>query len=532
MKISFLSILIFLLSNGAFAASSASEQKPASWYWQKGLEAARRNASDTALSFLKQSYGRGISDDSLYYLWAETYLYKGDLDTALALNFSVKPSSGNLHKKALEQRYLIYSSLGWRNEAEALRDSLGRRPGMNPRRLMPECNLFLSGGAYLENNASDRHYPYSRASDSSATITDGTGDASLRFGWSIPIGKTQRVQFGARLRYTGSRFSGASSMERFNDSTDISAGGYLRYTLFSDRLALSYTCSQRKDFLDRKLFLHQFSFQYAVLTEHWLGALEAGYNYRLPLPRHYYYVKTFADRLMGRKSDIGFTLLFSGMEADKYVYRNDETYLFFKDGVLYGDSSSTLDTIKNIRDLSGTGRYLIINECSVPQSFQGVYPRIRYEYQFTKKATAGIGGGYLVTWYRGHYSWMDLHWQVKDVPTTGIFTRSSESYLAYDIENKDYHWVDKIPSYDSVILDSRPVSITYHSERRVDQALSLNLFFKYSFGRFGDVTVDFLMERNFSTLMHATPVDIQKWYGEIMLTWFFRFKPDYGPGRK
>ncbi len=528
MKTGFLTILIFMLSSGTFAASAGSGQKPASWYWQKGLDAARNGATDSALSLMRQSFGRGIPDDSLYYLWAEVYLYKGSLDTALALNFSVKTFPGRgLRTKALKQRYGIYSALGWQREADAVRDSLAREPGMLLRRLLPECNLFLSGGVYRENITVNRNYPFEpREYDSTATFTEGNGDASLRLGWTVPIGRTQGLQFGARLLYFGSRFSTTSLKERFNDSTDISAGGYLRYTLFSNRLAVSYTGSRRKDFIHNTTFMHQFALRYGFPAAQWIGSLEAGYSYRFPLQRHYYSIRTNFDRPMDSKNDIGYTLQFSGMRTEPLKIEENIPILFVKDGVIYRNSNFE-SPISNIKELTNATPYMAT---SIARSYSSINPNLRHEYRINKVFSTGLNGGYTCTWYHGKYEWFVLTYPYSEIPQIEGAQEivNSTTIMTYDGNDHRYYWAEGIGITNKIKTETiHPIS--FHSEQRVDQALTLNLFFKCSLGRFGDIMLDILMERYFSTLARSAPVDIQKWYGELMLTWFFRFKPDYGP---
>jgi len=495
-------------------------------HWQRGIEAARDSSIDSALTYLEKAHSEGLPDDSLYYLWAETFLYKGAYDTALALNFSIKsPHNGELYRLALRQRYLIYSAIGWESEAKAIYDSLQSGRTLVMRKLLPECDLYLSGGVYAEKNLLEREYPFPSPQGDFDTIIDGILDGSLRLAWSLPLKKGQNIRFGTGLLYRGSRFGNVSSIQRLSDSTDMALSGFLRYSLFSNRLSFNYSISRTEDFLDRVLLRHQWSVRSLFITDTWFGSLEAGYRYRNPSTRHYYYLRGYADRLISMKSDLSFSLMFSGIELDDYQYSNDILHLYVKGSRLYFDS--LLTPVTSVLMLSRTDEYSVIpNERSVPQSFLAINPQIIYERQLSKKISAGCGLGYFVTRYRKPYVWMDLHMEQKDIPATGIYSGGSESYLVYDLDREGYFWIDSIASVHSVFLDPRGVTITRHSLRRVDQTLSLNLFFTCSIGRAGDVEFNLTAERNFSNLSNAAPVEIQKWYGEATVTWYFNFRPD------
>lgn len=519
--------LLLLFCSVSSGIAKKSPESAAAW-WEQGLAEARNGKADSALVCLKQAFSKGLSDDSLYYLWAEAYLYKGVLDTALALNFSVfSDTASALHMQVVKQRHMIYTSLGWTKEADALHDSLS---GTIPwyKKLLPDCNLYLSGGGYLENNAIDNNYPYTSTTDSNGTLTNGNGIVSLRVGWQVPIGKTMGIQFGGKARYTGSRFSLASSSAHINDSTDASFGGYLQYSLFSDLLSLSYTFSRKRDFIDVRSFYHQAAIRYAILGPKSIGTVEVGYNYEDPVREHYYYLMTWWNRMVGMRHDFSWMLFLSGMKADPLRVDMQYYAVNVKDGVLFGDTSFTdTATLSSILDLITPSNYgSFISTRTIPQSFWAVNPSVRYEYGFTKRFSGGAGGGYQVTWYRENYKWLDFNYQKEDRPTTGIFSSvfQSESYIAYNAEDANYYWVDAIVPVKNVQLDSRPV--LFRSMQRIDQAVTLNLFLEYSFSRIGDIMLDVSIRRNFSNLVKYAPVEIERWYGTAMLTYFFRYRPD------
>ena len=525
MKTFCIMVLLPLLSAVFFGSAAAERQTTTAQLWNTGLTAARKGNTDTALSCLKRAFAGGLSDDSLYYLWAEVFLYRGVLDTALALNYSVKTvAEGGMHKLVLKQRHMIFTALGWKKEAEALLDSLGGRRRSLVSKLLPECNLYLTGGGYRENNVVDKGYPLPRDGDSTEILTNGNGIASLRFGWRIPVTAVQGVQFGGKLRFAGSRFSLASSAVHLDDSADASFGGYCSYSLFSDLLSLSYTFSRKRDFLDVKSFLHQFYIRCGILTNHWLGTVEAGYNYENPVREHYYYLMTWWDRMIGKRHDFSWMVFLSGMQADPFTVPGEVAAIYVNDGEAW-DKTFSRRIFYEVEFVAQSSKIA----SSIPQSYWAINPTATYEYSLSKRISFGAGCGYTGNWYRENSVWIDYRYPIDEVPRlVGQLIGGKDYSLAYNSNDENYYWVRSTNrlsiGHIAVELDSLPVVF---SRRRIDHAITLNLFLKSSLGRFGEVRGDMTLRRNFSNLTEYAPVDIERWYGAATLTWFFRFKPEF-----
>jgi hypothetical protein len=493
--------------------------------WQKGLDAAHQSDSILAMSCLKQAFRQGMTDDSLYYLGAEVYLYKGVLDTALALNYAIKlqPAS-DLRILALRQRYGIYVALGWKAEAKDVMDSLGTRSIFLLQRCIPECNLSLSGGGYYENSVVDRHYPYPRAEDSTSHLKNGNGMASLRVGWSLSTFHLQEAQFGASLRYSGSRFSLQNSSANNMDSTDAAAGAYARYSFFSDQLSVGYAFSEKSDFLNNKSYVHECSIRAALLFNLFRGSVSLGYQQQYLLNRQYYYFMFVGDRDIDKNNTLGFMTFFSGFFANEVA--DSLNFIYVKNSTVYFDSTYTTP-LRGKLDIALHNPFGYICK-NLPMSCFSANPQVRFEHRFNPKTSGGAGLGYNVTWYSDNYKWYDQRYPEGGEPqhlgTPNNYLWGQEKFLAQNWSNRRLYWVRSISSVSDVILDSLPVII--YEKQRIDQAISLNLFIQRSIGRWGDLTLDATAQRNFSTLMNNAPVDIQRWYAALMLTWDFNFRPD------
>ena len=53
--------------------------------YTKTLKQISLSEFDSALLTIRDAYAHGLSDDSLFYAWAEVYYARGALDTAIAL---------------------------------------------------------------------------------------------------------------------------------------------------------------------------------------------------------------------------------------------------------------------------------------------------------------------------------------------------------------------------------------------------------------------------------------------------------------
>lgn len=513
-------LLLFLIHSLAPAVFPADvKDTSTTWLWEKGLATARTQDPDAALPYLKKALSKNIGSDSLYYLWAEIYLYKEIPDTALVLNLSIRPlETSALQKLVIEQRYLLYMSLGWDEKANALYatplPSTKKQPFI--KKLLPDASLYIAAGGYLEKYAADKDYPNPRLYDSLVSENNGAGNAALRCSWNIPFLPKQKLQFGGRFRYSGTRFSLANEHTRKTDSADISAGGFLRYTGFSDKIMAQYQVSRKYDYRDDKTWIHAGTLRYAFVGSSSAGTIEAGYQFEAPIKEHYYYSLLWWDYFFGDNNDIGFSLLASGFSVAAFAFTEPTLMFYAKNQQLYFDPACTqmLPARTLIDNYDSLKQYYDFKRI-IPLGFRDFAPGIRYERELSSRFSAGSGCGYNVTWYPEKYTWLDFTGKADDYTNTLLFnTNDSTMYVLH-----------------STTITSRAFTTLpspLRSQRRVDQSVSFNLFARCSFERFGDIALDATIRRTFSSLDKSAPVDIQKWYGDIMLTWFISYKPDKG----
>lgn len=519
-------LLALLLFVGRVYSINGKQPTAAQTSWADGVASVKSGALDSADILLKSAFSAGIGEDSLYYLWSAIFLAKGVYDTALALNYAITlDSSRTLYKEVLLQRYTIYSTLGWEREAALLLDTLKRTPKERLRRFIPEGVLYLSGGGYAEQDVADRNYPYATAADSMVTFNNGAGVASLRLGWRIPVDHKRGFVLGGRGRYAGSRFSVASSTTHLADSAEAAYGGYVRFWFMEELGSLEYAYTRNWGPVNGYSLQHDLSLRLVFLAGAWLGSTEAGYRYETPQHEHYYYLMTYWTRDVARRHNISVSCYLSGLSADLFTVQDMVSYYHFRDSSLYRDASFTTPVATKVM-LYGTQLSTALFDRAIPQSYWGVNPRLEYTLQLGDNYAAGVGSGYLLTWYRQKYSWLDKRYPADAIPMTPNFLPDPTTTVLNGADGQ-YYWVRSSVTPQSIVLDSLP--FFYQSRQRIDQTISMNLFFKRSLGYFGSAQINLDFRRNFSTLMHDSPVAIQKWYGEVMLRWFFRFKPDRLP---
>lgn len=506
--------VLLLIALCSFASAKKSRPESTARYWEMGVAAARGGQPDSALHLLNTVLSKGIAEDSLYYLWAEIYLNRGVIDTALVLNLSIKPGGGStIRKLTYEQRYLIYTTLGWKKEAEAALDSTMQSTVSGPLGwLIPECALYLSGGGYFENNVVDRKYPYPASEGTMETLKNGSALGALRLEWKVSALKKQQLNVGTRLRYSSSRFSLAARTAHQNDSADAAVGGYIKYGLFSNALSFTYMISRKRDFLDEQSVVHLASLRYALLGKKWLGSVEGGYQYDTNDKEHYGYLLGWGDRLVGKSDDFSGELFFSGVRAAPYLIADIFGVVNVKDNVRYTDTVR-----QGVLKFTGTP---LVFFTQIPVSYLNAATMVRWEHKTDTRFSFGGGAGYSATRYTQHYKWYYL---LNSKPSG-----SMGDGFALNVVDGKYYVIESANLSGGVKLSPDPVHFEFVSKERIDQTITMNLFFKRSFEAFGDGTVDLNVRRNFSTLMKDAPVDIQQWYGELLFSWFFRYAPGRG----
>jgi hypothetical protein len=167
---------------------AAPQQTEYAQYFLNANEHLKNSHYDSAIAYFKSAYESGMSKDSLCYYVAESYLKKGALDTALAFNYSIKGDNDKIHNKKFEQRYLLFSLLEMKQEANETLDSMKWVAHIFNKNnyLIPEyLRISNMGGFFKEKRFEARNYPF-KSKDSCYLAKGPEFHVNGVSSWNIP----------------------------------------------------------------------------------------------------------------------------------------------------------------------------------------------------------------------------------------------------------------------------------------------------------------------------------------------------------
>ncbi|MBN1129240.1 MAG: hypothetical protein JXA71_09655 [Chitinispirillaceae bacterium] len=232
--------LLMVLAAVSFAGTGVSNVTEA-------LDAGRY---DAAYEYFQTAFSRGLSEDSLYYFWAEIYCRRGVLDTALALNIAARrKNAGGLTIPLLQQRYVIYATLGWAEEAGEIVDSLqflqSRQPLRETRagenRLAPRFSVMNWSGLNVRNIFEEQPYPFRKSVPVLGRVVNPGQDITLKSSWYFPFVKGTALQPAISYNFSNGIEQGNLRLDSLNHALGISLGVTNLWRFFS----IGYSLQQR-----------------------------------------------------------------------------------------------------------------------------------------------------------------------------------------------------------------------------------------------------------------------------------------------
>ncbi len=220
----------------------------------KANDALQSRQYDSALRYYAQAHNYGMSKDSLYFFWGEVYRERGNLDTALALNYSILPQSRNgFRESILLQRRAIYDQLGWEDKSEAIGDSI-EEIGSKGIRAMPELAIRLSGG--YRHSRRRKVWKSSQDSDS-YTHTD-------RFPYSIDVESEWMLWHSAGIKWNAGAGGGAApplyehgNESQLSDSLEYDLGAFVEGVFDDMPIRIRYSFRNTWDVYARYYHVHE-----------------------------------------------------------------------------------------------------------------------------------------------------------------------------------------------------------------------------------------------------------------------------------
>jgi tetratricopeptide (TPR) repeat protein len=478
------------------------------------------------------AYELGLPRDSLYYFWAELFVKKGDLDSALAVNRSaLEICNGVLRKELLRQRYSIYVILGADEAAMKISKELGEVPSAGKVWIKPSLNT----GFYLKG---EREKVF--LSDSSYWLHSGSPQENIidgLFGFYRLSTNVQVANLPARLPdfSVGTIFQlrkntdiSAMSVPSTFDSLSIEGGAFFRLDNLAERLGVELRSVYNFDSYRKERWIHGLA--YSVMATDNLFSVGA-YNLSLKKGKEYDYQQGFLSVILDLNSttkvnfspSLSFSffltrndpfpdisVLSSVVYVDPSEVKPDQLPLFYTDA----EKRNPLDTSGFI-DGNLISRYSYIEKIKKgstsitqyqPLSLFRIEPAINAVILFREKWTIKPGIRLGVDIYSDLYRWNE-------------FDRNEiTSYMALDPVDNSYYQITGTDVVNEKIRLGKKVGSSF-SKRRLDTELQGSVSLGHTFRRAGNIIFSVQLNKFWTNLPTACPVEIREWSVAFVTDW-------------
>jgi len=482
---------------------------------------------DSALWYFLLAYKTGMPDDSLYYFWAELYIGRGVLDSALALNLAVtaKQKSRFLYR-IYKQRKQIYQRLKWNTDAEHIQDTLSTFSRYRRSFLLPDISLSGGTGYREDHDKAEEPYPYHTEADAMVTEYHPlySGEASLL--WGMPFVREGLFELGMFGRFGRDYLNNASS-DRM-DSLDFSAGFTGKaHNLFHD-VSLELSVSGRVDYAKRVFYENAVSLFHSSFHKHLMHILFAQYEMELfesmDIRNHSFASAMFLSGFrQSKKWSMFGAISCNGYFTDSYTGYSPFSRMYIERAHLggteqffqhYYDGSfetpiplptNSFDPQKVVEYKENTD--VIVFENYLPQSYLSFGGDVGWNVKVFPLCTVTPSINWIMSYYLESYRWFDFDVSLETLQT---FQDPTGMYLAYSKEDNAY-FIAEQPNNLRNEAYYGPLSITRVTARRIDNRVQakMDCTFKTHAGfRF---SVESGVARIFSTLSDNAPVDIPHW---------------------
>jgi hypothetical protein len=536
-------------------AAKADSMSTAAWC-KKGLHALDRGAIDTALGYFGEASAAGLSRDSLYYFLSKAYILKGAYDTALAFNFGMKPSKAVLVVRQLKQRSTIYAALGWKEESDAILDSLLRYREYRQSFFVPEI-LGSAGFDYeKQEKKAQPAFPYLGPVEKTTYVGPGYG-GNLRLHWAVPAGRNFFIEADAFGSAASMYYRPATSM----DSMNLSWGGNAGLVHTKSGLSLDYSLYRVVDYEGEYSTQNSIGVSRTKKGRQWLTFLSCGYGVDLmaglAIKDQTFWLTGYFDRaaVIGK----GFSALvnLSGYFAPPVITGEDFRVMYVDDVTTkpvqhyYVDFQANAPTtnpisigavpfllpktyIDNSLALSAHDLFGISETGRYPRTYLSLSPQATFRqpliFGFDLVAGAGVTGDY----YPEKYRWTGFNIEYVAIDTAKWNRDSPSYYIAYNKADGRYYWVKALDNIGSGEQYGGPIAVDRHEKLRLDAEGLLSLSLRRNFRRLGTFSIGANVSRNFSTLRAErflwwqvsqvdAPFSMPAWSYGLTLNWNFVF---------
>jgi hypothetical protein len=474
---------------------------------------------DSALFTIRQAFGNGLSDDSLFYAWAEIYCSKGALDTAIALSLAVKARHDHpLYYAVLKQRYLLYTLTNQKDRADAMFDSLNTIPAYHLKKLIPEVQLFLRAGVQQNSTKEAEILPsYLDYAYPENEPVRGAGAGGLNLKWKFPLRKSRGFEFTAGTNLYQYNPPSSFKLKNALDSSYSIEHAQIRYYILSGMLSGGYKISGLYDYSEELSIKHEADLSILTFIKELFIYGMAGYSYDVSRALHTWSGSLFGSREWSKRRSNSMSISVNGVHMkndtllDYGIYRK-----MYVDGMtFYNDSTYSKSAIwweSTNSESSKRALDTVFVSMILPRSYITAKAILAQNFSFKYDFNIGCSFVGAVSWFVDKYKWADNLVDASGKPTY-IFDRSDSSWYWASLLNP----LRKVTSGEPLKLN--------HQKKRVDQTVSANVNFRKSFKNIVTIGLDGSLSRTFSNLEDYTLVDIPVWSYSVMLSTTFSFNP-------
>jgi len=528
----FLILLFFSLPLSLYAEQISTNEVQKSRYLAEADSFIKIERYDESLISYFMAHELGLPRDSLFYLWAELFVKKGDLDSALAVNRSaLEMCNETLRKELLRQRYSIYIILGADEAAMKVSEELGEDLSAGKVRIIPSLNT----GFYLK---AEREKVF--LSDSSYWIHPGSPqDYKIdgMFGFYRLSSNVQFANLPARLPdfSVGTIFqlrkntdlSVMSAPSTF-DSLSIEGGAFFRLDNLAERLGVELRSVYNYDSYRMERWIH--GLVYSFMASDNLFSVGA-YNVALKKGKEYDYQQGFLSVILDLNSTVKVSFSPS-LSFSFFLARNEPLPdVSVPSSVLYVDQSEVkpdqlplfyTDTEKrNPLDTSGLNDGNIFSRLSYiermkngstaitihqPLSHFRIEPSVNAEIPLRKKWTVKSGIRLGVDIYSNLYRWNEFE------------ENEITSYVALDPDDNSYYQITGTGVIHDKIRIGKKVGSSF-SKRRLDTELQGSVSLGHTFKRAGNIIFSLQLNKLWTNLPAACPAEIREWSVAFITDW-------------
>jgi hypothetical protein len=473
---------------------------------------------DSAYSRLQNAYAAGLPEDSIYYLWAEIYLARGALDTALALNIAAqRASTGPLTAALLGQRYSLYATLGWAKEAGQALDSL--RMLMRPARdRRPQISLDSWSGLNQRNTIPRQPFPFTGDPAHQERINNPAQDITLKSLWFFPLANGTVLVPGISYNFS----NGIEQTDFRVDSLNHSFGLSLDAKNLWRRFSLGLSLQRRLSIFDEYSTLATVTLSRSSLGSHWLSYSSLLYTAESARDTGLAYQCVWLMHYMARPltPSVSFALLpvFSCFLTGDLRSTYAASVMYIEDPhaspvVHYTDASCT-QTIPIPSQLDMITQMTLLTEyrnASDPQSYFLCAPESYCSFTPSARLSFDLGKGFSIDGAikgMAYYYLKQHEWTTFSVPySTQVYGEGK--WLAYSRSDGNYYLVQELGNIVNAEKYSGPLDIRTFKKRRIDYALCGEMELEKRLWKQGRLALTGSVTQYRSALQADAPVEIK-----------------------